>query len=278
MGSCWTRLNSPVNCNWNFAFILSKSIMYTELVGACHISPKIWGEVAKPASWTCEANSLSCGFVISLSLCFSMLSKQKDGKEHSGVFIFTSNPLRYCFNEASSGYWASTLCLRPSQFKHSINHCSTSNVVFQLMYIFAFDLLIWLALSEHLVQVRSMDELNHDFQALALEGRAMGEVSGSGCSAWLWGSTACSETVVCPLPLWPLQQLLTGKKFWETDDSGKDGPKGIFLDQWRDSAWGASGTTMSTGFHFSGGTTSEKTSKKVYWVWKRYKSLVDRTY
>lgn len=26
------------------------------------------------------------------------------------------------------------------------------------------------------VQVRSMDELNHDFQALALEGRAMGEV------------------------------------------------------------------------------------------------------
>lgn len=38
-----------------------------------------------------------------------------------------------------------------------------------------------------------------------------------------------------------LQQLLTGKKFWETDDSGKDGPKGIFLDQWRDSAWGASG-------------------------------------
>lgn len=38
-----------------------------------------------------------------------------------------------------------------------------------------------------------------------------------------------------------MQQLLTGKKFWETDDSGKDGPKGIFLDQWRDSAWGASG-------------------------------------
>uniref|UniRef100_A0A8D0AP88 Pumilio homolog 1 n=1 Tax=Sander lucioperca TaxID=283035 RepID=A0A8D0AP88_SANLU len=59
----------------------------------------------------------------------------------------------------------------------------------------------------HDSQVRSMDELNHDFQALALEGRAMGE-------------------------------LLTGKKFWETDDSGKDGPKGIFLDQWRDSAWG----------------------------------------
>uniref|UniRef100_A0A8C1FVA4 Pumilio homolog 1 n=2 Tax=Cyprinus carpio TaxID=7962 RepID=A0A8C1FVA4_CYPCA len=64
-------------------------------------------------------------------------------------------------------------------------------------------------------QVRSMDELNHDFQALALEGRAMGE------------------------------QLLTGKKFWETDDSGKDGPKGIFLDQWRDCAWGASDHSVS---------------------------------
>uniref|UniRef100_A0A671MFZ7 Pumilio homolog 1 n=1 Tax=Sinocyclocheilus anshuiensis TaxID=1608454 RepID=A0A671MFZ7_9TELE len=59
-----------------------------------------------------------------------------------------------------------------------------------------------------------MDELNHDFQALALEGRAMGE-------------------------------LLTGKKFWEIDDSGKDGPKGIFLDQWRDSAWGASDHSVS---------------------------------
>uniref|UniRef100_A0A672S0K8 Pumilio homolog 1 n=1 Tax=Sinocyclocheilus grahami TaxID=75366 RepID=A0A672S0K8_SINGR len=64
------------------------------------------------------------------------------------------------------------------------------------------------------IHVRSMDELNHDFQALALEGRAMGE-------------------------------LLTGKKFWEIDDSGKDGPKGIFLDQWRDSAWGASDHSVS---------------------------------
>ncbi|XP_034096824.1 pumilio homolog 1 isoform X8 [Gymnodraco acuticeps] len=66
----------------------------------------------------------------------------------------------------------------------------------------------------HDSQVRSMDELNHDFQALALEGLAMGE-------------------------------LLPGKKFWETDDSGKDGPKGIFLDQWRDSAWGASDHSVS---------------------------------
>ncbi|XP_012889826.1 PREDICTED: pumilio homolog 1 isoform X5 [Dipodomys ordii] len=61
-----------------------------------------------------------------------------------------------------------------------------------------------------------MDELNHDFQALALEGRAMGE------------------------------QLLPGKKFWETDESSKDGPKGIFLgDQWRDSAWGTSDHSVS---------------------------------
>lgn len=68
--------------------------------------------------------------------------------------------------------------------------------------------------AEH--QVRSMDELNHDFQALALEGRAMGE------------------------------QMLPGKKFWESDDSNKDGPKGIFLgDQWRESAWGASDHSVS---------------------------------
>lgn len=33
------------------------------------------------------------------------------------------------------------------------------------------------------LQVRSMDELNHDFQALALEGRAMGEVRHQG--EWL---------------------------------------------------------------------------------------------
>ncbi|CAH2221788.1 pumilio homolog 1 isoform X1 [Pelobates cultripes] len=68
--------------------------------------------------------------------------------------------------------------------------------------------------AEH--QVRSMDELNHDFQALALEGRPVGE------------------------------QLLPSKKFWESDDSSKDGPKGIFLsDQWRDSAWGASDHSVS---------------------------------
>ncbi|NWS46712.1 PUM1 protein, partial [Probosciger aterrimus] len=42
------------------------------------------------------------------------------------------------------------------------------------------------------------------------------------------------------------QQLLPGKKFWESDDSSKDGPKGIFLgDQWRDSAWGTSDHSVS---------------------------------
>uniref|UniRef100_A0A8C5SMQ1 Pumilio homolog 1 n=1 Tax=Laticauda laticaudata TaxID=8630 RepID=A0A8C5SMQ1_LATLA len=36
------------------------------------------------------------------------------------------------------------------------------------------------------------------------------------------------------------------KKFWESDDSSKDGPKGIFLgDQWRDSAWGTSDHSVS---------------------------------
>ncbi|XP_064408247.1 pumilio homolog 1 isoform X1 [Latimeria chalumnae] len=85
-------------------------------------------------------------------------------------------------------------------------------------------------------QVRSMDELNHDFQALALEGRTMGE------------------------------QLLPGKKFWESDDSSKDAPKGIFLDQWRDSAWGTPDHSVSQpimvqrrpgqGFHGSGEVNS----------------------
>uniref|UniRef100_A0A8C8AW77 Pumilio homolog 1 n=1 Tax=Otus sunia TaxID=257818 RepID=A0A8C8AW77_9STRI len=42
------------------------------------------------------------------------------------------------------------------------------------------------------------------------------------------------------------EQLLPGKKFWESDDSSKDGPKGIFLgDQWRDSAWGTSDHSVS---------------------------------
>ncbi|XP_012869000.1 PREDICTED: pumilio homolog 2 [Dipodomys ordii] len=53
--------------------------------------------------------------------------------------------------------------------------------------------------------------MNHDFQALALESRGMGE-------------------------------LLPTKKFWEPDDSTKDGQKSIFLgdDEWRETAWGTS--------------------------------------
>ncbi|XP_065443689.1 pumilio homolog 2 isoform X3 [Chrysemys picta bellii] len=63
--------------------------------------------------------------------------------------------------------------------------------------------------------VRSVDEMNHEFQALALESRGMGE-------------------------------LLPAKKFWEPDDSAKDGQKGIFLgDEWRETAWGAPHHSMS---------------------------------
>ncbi|KAJ7412723.1 pumilio 1 [Pitangus sulphuratus] len=64
-------------------------------------------------------------------------------------------------------------------------------------------------------QVRSVDEMNHEFQALALESRGMGE-------------------------------LLPAKKFWEPDDSAKDGQKGIFLgDEWRETAWGTPHHSMS---------------------------------
>lgn len=40
----------------------------------------------------------------------------------------------------------------------------------------------------------------------------------------------------------PPKQLLPTKKFWEPDDSTKDGQKGIFLgdDEWRETAWGTS--------------------------------------
>ncbi|XP_063298192.1 pumilio homolog 2 [Pelobates fuscus] len=63
--------------------------------------------------------------------------------------------------------------------------------------------------------VRPADEMNNDFQALALEHRGMGE-------------------------------LLPAKKFWEPDDSAKDGQKGMFLaDEWRENTWGASHHSMS---------------------------------
>ncbi|XP_025019558.1 pumilio homolog 2 isoform X11 [Python bivittatus] len=63
--------------------------------------------------------------------------------------------------------------------------------------------------------VRSVDEMNHEFQALALESRGMGE-------------------------------LLPAKKFWEPDDPAKDGQKGIFLgDEWRETAWATPHHSMS---------------------------------
>ncbi|KAM8954163.1 pumilio homolog 2 isoform 2-T2 [Pelodytes ibericus] len=63
--------------------------------------------------------------------------------------------------------------------------------------------------------VRPADEMNNDFQALALESRGMGE-------------------------------LLPAKKFWEPDESAKDGQKGMFLaDEWRENTWGASHHSMS---------------------------------
>ncbi|KAI1895139.1 hypothetical protein AGOR_G00103230 [Albula goreensis] len=69
--------------------------------------------------------------------------------------------------------------------------------------------------SIHVDQVRSIDEMNHDFQALALESRGMGE-------------------------------LLPAKKFWELDESAKDGQKGIFLgEEWRENTWGASHHSVS---------------------------------
>uniref|UniRef100_A0A8C9TWA4 Pumilio RNA binding family member 2 n=1 Tax=Scleropages formosus TaxID=113540 RepID=A0A8C9TWA4_SCLFO len=64
-------------------------------------------------------------------------------------------------------------------------------------------------------QVRSMDEMNHDFQALALESRGMGE-------------------------------LLPAKKLWESDELGKDGQKAMFLgEEWRENTWGASHHSVS---------------------------------
>ncbi|KAK1170331.1 hypothetical protein AOXY_G7153 [Acipenser oxyrinchus oxyrinchus] len=67
----------------------------------------------------------------------------------------------------------------------------------------------------HIDQVRPVDEMNHDFQALALESRGMGE-------------------------------LLPAKKFWESDESAKEGQKGMFLgDEWRENAWGASHHSVS---------------------------------
>uniref|UniRef100_A0A4W5MNJ5 Pumilio RNA binding family member 2 n=1 Tax=Hucho hucho TaxID=62062 RepID=A0A4W5MNJ5_9TELE len=62
----------------------------------------------------------------------------------------------------------------------------------------------------HVDQVRTVDEMNYGFQALALESRGMGE-------------------------------LLPAKKLWDSDDLSKDGRKGMLLgEEWRESAWGSS--------------------------------------
>ncbi|RXN25664.1 pumilio -like protein [Labeo rohita] len=67
----------------------------------------------------------------------------------------------------------------------------------------------------HVDQVRTVDEMNYDFQALALESRGMGE-------------------------------LLPAKKLWESDELTKDGRKGMLLgEEWRENAWGSSHHSVS---------------------------------
>ncbi|XP_043963246.1 pumilio homolog 2 isoform X6 [Gambusia affinis] len=64
--------------------------------------------------------------------------------------------------------------------------------------------------ANHVDQIRTVDEMNYDFQALALESRGMGE-------------------------------LLPTKKIWDSDELAKDGRKGMLLgEEWRDNAWGSS--------------------------------------
>ncbi|XP_030627119.1 pumilio homolog 2 isoform X4 [Chanos chanos] len=88
----------------------------------------------------------------------------------------------------------------------------------------------------HVDQVRAVDEMNYDFQALALESRGMGE-------------------------------LLPAKKLWESDELSKDGRKGMLLgEEWRDNAWGSSHHSVSQpimvqrrpgqGFHGNGDASS----------------------
>uniref|UniRef100_A0A4W5MKY2 Pumilio RNA binding family member 2 n=1 Tax=Hucho hucho TaxID=62062 RepID=A0A4W5MKY2_9TELE len=62
----------------------------------------------------------------------------------------------------------------------------------------------------HIDQVRTVDETNYGFQALALESRGMGE-------------------------------MLPAKKLWDSDELAKDGRKGMLLgEEWRVNAWGSS--------------------------------------
>nr|XP_061843350.1 pumilio homolog 2-like isoform X2 [Nerophis lumbriciformis] len=85
-------------------------------------------------------------------------------------------------------------------------------------------------------QVRAVDDMNYDFQALALESRGMGE-------------------------------LLPAKKLWDSDELAKDGRKGMLLgEEWRDNAWGPSHHSVSQpimvqrrpgqGFHGNGDANS----------------------
>ncbi|RMB91877.1 hypothetical protein DUI87_31687 [Hirundo rustica rustica] len=118
--------------------------------------------------------------------------------------------------------------------------------------------------AEH--QVRSMDELNHDFQALALEGRAMGEAFGtlhleqvvqsvSGVKEQLAADLLLKFSLTFVRLLLELSAGVDISQDIEFDinqgiefdiKSSKDGPKGIFLgDQWRDSAWGTSDHSVS---------------------------------
>ncbi|TRY86624.1 hypothetical protein DNTS_018596 [Danionella cerebrum] len=67
----------------------------------------------------------------------------------------------------------------------------------------------------HVDQLRTVDEMNYDFQALALESRGMGE-------------------------------LLPAKKLWDSDELAKDGRKGMLMsEEWRESAWGSSHHSVS---------------------------------
>uniref|UniRef100_A0A3P9J4S8 Pumilio RNA-binding family member 2 n=1 Tax=Oryzias latipes TaxID=8090 RepID=A0A3P9J4S8_ORYLA len=90
--------------------------------------------------------------------------------------------------------------------------------------------------SNHVDQVRPVDEMNYDFQALALESRGMGE-------------------------------LLPAKKLWDSDELTKDGRKGMILgEEWRGNAWGSSHHSVSQpimvqrrpgqGFHGNGEANS----------------------
>uniref|UniRef100_A0A672RQF2 Pumilio RNA binding family member 2 n=1 Tax=Sinocyclocheilus grahami TaxID=75366 RepID=A0A672RQF2_SINGR len=80
----------------------------------------------------------------------------------------------------------------------------------------------------HVDQVRTVDEMNYDFQALALESRGMGE-------------------------------LLPAKKLWESDELAKDARKGMLLgEEWRENAWGSSPDADPDGREK--GDSKEKTS------------------